>query len=55
LISTVRQFRERRTPSALRGDWWSVFEHDFRAYAAQASRSAGAERQSRPKGDSRPT
>jgi hypothetical protein len=49
LISTARQFRDRRTPSELRGDWWSVFEQDFRAYTAQASGSAAPERQGRPK------
>ncbi|HLY48487.1 MAG TPA: hypothetical protein VKR21_04765 [Solirubrobacteraceae bacterium] len=28
--------RRRRTPPALRGDWWSAFESEFRAYAKRA-------------------
>jgi hypothetical protein len=36
--------RRRRAPADLRGDWWSAFERDFRAYAAQA---AGRDRQRR--------
>jgi hypothetical protein len=24
---------DRKTPPALRGDWWTTFEKDFRAYA----------------------
>lgn len=27
---------ERRTPAELRGDWWTRFEREFRAYAADA-------------------
>jgi hypothetical protein len=34
----------RRTPPELRGDWWSGFEREFRAYASQA---AAAERRRR--------
>jgi hypothetical protein len=30
--------RRRRTPPELRGDWWTPFEREFRAYARQASR-----------------
>jgi len=28
----------RRTPRELRGDWWTPFEREFRAYASQAPR-----------------
>lgn len=28
----------RRTPRELRGDWWTPFEREFRAYASQAAR-----------------
>ncbi|HSC04961.1 MAG TPA: hypothetical protein VLC49_16640 [Solirubrobacteraceae bacterium] len=28
----------RRTPRELRGDWWTPFEREFRAYAGQAAR-----------------
>jgi hypothetical protein len=28
----------RRTPRELRGDWWTPFEAEFRAYARQAAR-----------------
>jgi hypothetical protein len=27
--------RRNRTPRELRGDWWSKFEREFRAYASQ--------------------
>ena len=27
--------RWRRTPTELRGDWWSAFEDEFRAYVAR--------------------
>jgi hypothetical protein len=39
-----------RRPPELRGDWWSRFEREFRAYAEAAERSA--RRQRRPE---RPT
>ena len=29
--------RRRRTPPELRGDWWTPFEHEFRAYARQVA------------------
>lgn len=29
--------RRRQTPVELRGDWWSRFEAEFRAYAARTS------------------
>jgi len=29
--------RRIRTPRELRGDWWSKFEREFRAYASQAA------------------
>jgi hypothetical protein len=35
LLVTVRR---RRTPPELRGDWWTPFEREFRAYARQAAR-----------------
>ena len=34
----------RRTPRELRGDWWTPFEREFRAYARQA---AGRDRERR--------
>jgi hypothetical protein len=37
--------RRRRTPPELRGDWWTPFEREFRAYARQAARlSRGGDR-----------
>lgn len=30
--------RRLRTPPELRGDWWSDFEREFRAYAARTAR-----------------
>ncbi|MGH2882797.1 MAG: hypothetical protein ACRDPA_08910 [Solirubrobacteraceae bacterium] len=30
--------RRHRTPPELRGDWWSRFEGEFRAYARQSAR-----------------
>jgi hypothetical protein len=36
--------RRRRTPKELRGDWWTPFEREFRAYARQV---ADRERQRR--------
>jgi hypothetical protein len=35
IVVTVRR---RRTPLELRGDWWTPFEREFRAYARQAAR-----------------
>jgi hypothetical protein len=35
ILVTVRR---RRTPPELRGDWWTPFEREFRAYARQAAR-----------------
>lgn len=29
--------RRHRTPPELRGDWWTPFEREFRAYARQAA------------------
>ncbi|HKO27633.1 MAG TPA: hypothetical protein VJU80_09265 [Solirubrobacteraceae bacterium] len=34
----VLAMRRRRTPRELRGDWWTPFEREFRAYAMQAAR-----------------
>lgn len=33
--------RKRRKPRELRGDWWTPFEREFRAYAQRASKSSG--------------
>ena len=30
--------RRMRTPAELRGDWWSEFEREFRAYATNGDR-----------------
>jgi hypothetical protein len=37
--------RRRRTPPELRGDWWTPFEREFRAYARQ--HAAGRDRERR--------
>ncbi|MFL5864661.1 MAG: hypothetical protein ACJ780_28525 [Solirubrobacteraceae bacterium] len=34
-----RSWLHRRTPPELRGDWWTSFERDFRAYARSATRA----------------
>jgi hypothetical protein len=34
----LRTVRRRRTPAELRGDWWTPFEREFRAYAQQVAR-----------------
>jgi hypothetical protein len=31
--------REHRTPRELRGDWWTGFEREFRAYAQRSARA----------------
>lgn len=36
----VRRAIQRRTPADLRGDWWTSFERDFRAYVSQTSNSS---------------
>lgn len=36
--------RRHRTPPELRGDWWTPFEREFRAYAKQAARRKRAPR-----------
>jgi hypothetical protein len=33
------KLQRRRTPEELRGDWWTRFEHDFRAYEHQRLRA----------------
>jgi hypothetical protein len=35
----VQEALRRRTPAELRGDWWTSFEREFRAYASEATRS----------------
>jgi hypothetical protein len=44
IIAAVRRVR---TPPELRGDWWTEFERDFRAYA----RSAAGRRARRHRGE----
>lgn len=34
----VAAVRYRRTPPELRGDWWTSFEREFRAYARQTAK-----------------
>ena len=36
----VAVVRHRRTPHELRGDWWTAFERQFRAYADAVSDAA---------------
>jgi hypothetical protein len=35
----VQEVRLRRPPPELKGDWWTAFEHEFRAYAREVERS----------------
>jgi hypothetical protein len=37
----LRVKRRRHTPRALRGDWWTPFEHEFRAYVRRLEQSRG--------------
>lgn len=39
--------RYRRTPTELRGDWWTPFEREFRAYAKQSAKSSRERRRHR--------
>jgi uncharacterized lipoprotein YddW (UPF0748 family) len=34
-FTITRAVRRHATPRELRGDWWTAFERDFRAYAAR--------------------
>lgn len=43
----IAQLIRRRTPPELRGDWWGDFERQFRAHAAEVSRTRGAGRAER--------
>jgi hypothetical protein len=36
--------RRHRTPPDLRGDWWTPFEREFRAYASQVAAARERER-----------
>jgi uncharacterized lipoprotein YddW (UPF0748 family) len=36
--------RRRRTPPELRGDWWTPFEREFRAFASQQAARRERER-----------
>jgi hypothetical protein len=38
LIAILLARHRLRTPRELRGDWWTPFEREFRAYASQAAR-----------------
>ncbi len=35
----VQEVRGHRRPAELRGDWWTSFEREFRAYASEVTRS----------------
>ena len=35
LCLLVQEMSGRRTPADLRGDWWTSFEREFRAYARE--------------------
>ena len=37
LCAILMAVRRQRTPPELRGDWWTPFEREFRAYARQAA------------------
>jgi hypothetical protein len=39
LCLLVQEASRRRAPAELRGDWWTSFEREFRAYAREVSRS----------------
>lgn len=44
ILGAIRRYR---TPPELRGDWWTPFEREFRAYARQAARQRRAPRRHR--------
>ncbi|MFL5865385.1 MAG: hypothetical protein ACJ780_32230 [Solirubrobacteraceae bacterium] len=44
-----RAWSHRRTPPELRGDWWTAFERDFRAYARRATRAPDHRGEHRPR------
>lgn len=48
----VRAVSYHRTPAELRGDWWTPFEREFRAYARGATGSP--HRPGRRRGQQRP-
>jgi hypothetical protein len=50
---TVCAVRRHRKPPELRGDWWTPFERELRAYAERTSRSAN--RDGHQRGGRRPT
>jgi hypothetical protein len=39
-LAILAAVRHLRTPPELRGDWWTEFEREFRAYASRANRAA---------------
>lgn len=41
-------FEDRRTPAELRGDWWSAFEQEFRAYSTRSAQPRGETRRNPP-------
>ena len=45
----ITRVRARRRPAELRGDWWSAFERDFRAYVATARPTESPRRQLDPR------
>lgn len=45
----ITRARAQRRPAELRGDWWSAFERDFRAYAATARPTKSPRRQLDPR------
>ena len=47
VYSIFRAIREHRTPPELRGDWWSGFEREFRAYVSRTPRPTRDHRRQR--------
>lgn len=50
MYGIFRAICEHRTPPELRGDWWSQFEREFRAYASRGARPP-RERRRRQRGE----
>jgi hypothetical protein len=48
----VRLAGRRRRPRELRGDWWTGFEQEFRAYASKAAAPRRYDRRRRTPGSS---
>jgi hypothetical protein len=47
LSAIVIAARHQRKPAELRGDWWTPFEREFRAYVRQQSKSVHRDRDRR--------